>query len=111
MLRVIGAQMIINENLLSFFDGLPQKSVAKNNHLCFKSSKNHHLYVLLHGCLKAYYINDNFQEIVRSFYFPGDIIGLDSLYRKQANFNIQAMKKSNVVMIHEQTSHNMKFLT
>lgn len=91
--------MILNKALLKLIKKLPKKSIIKKKHLRLSASRNDRIYVVLQGCLKCYYINDEGKEIIRSFHLPGDIVGLNRLYNRLAHFNIQAIADSKVAII------------
>ena len=80
--------------------GQPVKA-AKNDHLFMQGDKNHHLYSVRQGLLKAYYVSTHGKESVKSFILPGDVIGsLNAVYgNKPSSFNVLCLQDSLLVKI------------
>lgn len=86
------------------------KKFAKKSHLYLASSESTKLYRVRNGCFKTYHINDKVEEVISGFYFPGNIIGLDKLYKDEADFNVQATVDSDVVIFSEDSLYDNTFL-
>ncbi|MFT5579439.1 MAG: CRP-like cAMP-binding protein [Paraglaciecola psychrophila] len=73
-----------------------------------QGDRNRSIYILAEGILKAYYISDEGKEMVKSFVFPGDIIGsLSSTHAEEAStFNLVALEPAVVVEIDFERLYN-----
>jgi len=73
-----------------------------------QGDRNRSIYILAEGILKAYYISDEGKEMVKSFVFPGDIIGsLSSAHAEEAStFNLVALEPAVVVEIDFERLYN-----
>jgi CRP/FNR family transcriptional regulator len=102
--------MFINEELCHLATEYPTKRFQKKQHLYLSSSTTKNLYLILYGSCKEYYINDEGDEIVRAFYFAGDIIGLDKLNHENAIFNVSTLENTKVAIIPENALHHQDFM-
>jgi CRP-like cAMP-binding protein len=68
-------------------------TLETGQHVFKQGDRDQSIYILSGGILKAYYISDEGKEMVKSFIFPGDIIGsLSSAHAKEAcTFNLVAL--------------------
>ncbi|KTD63456.1 helix-turn-helix domain-containing protein [Legionella shakespearei] len=56
-----------------------QHVLKKNLPLYVPQTSFHSLYVIKSGCLKTYEIDKDGNELLRGFYFPGEILGLEAI--------------------------------
>lgn len=70
-------------------------------HLFRQGDRDHSLYVLRTGLLKAYYLSGEGKENIKSFIRPGEMIGsLASAYRKDdCSFSVICLEPSQVMQI------------
>lgn len=54
--------------------------VKRKTHLCLTKKKPQHLYVIREGAIKAFRIDANGKEMIKGFYFTGEVFGYDSIY-------------------------------
>lgn len=64
------------------------------NHLYLANDKLTHLYAIYDGICKDYYIDENGDECVNNFYFPGDIIGLEFINKEHYPFYVVSLKNT-----------------
>ncbi|MDF2529150.1 MAG: Crp/Fnr family transcriptional regulator [Gammaproteobacteria bacterium] len=67
-----------------------------------------YLYIVQSGSVKHVHITEEGNELVTDFYFPGDIIGLDSLSTHQHSFQLIALEPTYLCAI---SMHNLEALT
>lgn len=83
-----------------------QQAIDQNHHvnksemLIRLGDELSHLYVLRTGSLKAWQVDEAGHERIIDFYFPGELIGLEAISKKQHLFNISALEKSTFCRIH-----------
>src|SRR4029079_16636508 len=53
--------------------------VHKKDHLYYSYDSTKNIYAVHKGSCKEYWIDNNGNECVTNFYFPGDLIGLESV--------------------------------
>lgn len=92
-------QICIPDDMPPALSDALQKAVDQNQHL----NKNealvrlgddlNYLYVLQTGSLKAWQVDESGHEHIIDFYFPGELIGLEAISKKQHLFNINALEK------------------
>jgi len=68
-------------------------------HLIRKSDPQIYLYAMHSGCCKGYYVDHNGKEHVSSFYYPGDIMGLESIFFGKFLVDIVALETSDICYI------------
>ena len=83
-------------------------TLETGQHVFRQGDRNRSIYILAEGILKAYYISDEGKEMVKSFVFPGDIIGsLSSAHAEEAStFNLVALEPAVVVEIDFERLYN-----
>jgi CRP/FNR family transcriptional regulator, anaerobic regulatory protein len=75
------------------------KYVAKKEHIYRASSPMVNLYAVHRGSCKEYWIDENGNECVTNFYFPGDIIGVESISSKKYMFDMVALEDTELCVI------------
>jgi CRP/FNR family transcriptional regulator len=63
-------------------------------HLYYQDQKMQHVFALYSGCCKEYTVDEEGEEKVNNFYFPGDLLALESLPEKAYTFSAVALEKS-----------------
>jgi CRP/FNR family transcriptional regulator len=66
--------------------------LAPGEHLYYQNQKTHYIFALYSGFCKEYSVDEEGSEIVSGFYFPGDILGLESFQEKKYLFSAIALK-------------------
>jgi CRP/FNR family transcriptional regulator len=103
-------QTEMNRFISGSLNNLPKKKLIKKEHLYLATSDDTNLYLVKKGSFKAYHINDDAEEIINGFYFQGNIIGLDKLYKDKADFFVQATVNSEVSVFSEDGLYDNAFL-
>jgi CRP/FNR family transcriptional regulator len=73
--------------------------VDPGEHLYHLNSKMDYLFAVFSGCCKDYLINNDGKEYINNFYFPGDILGLESIPNKKYLYYAVALKPSKLCAI------------
>ena len=73
--------------------------VTKGEHLYRDTDKVDYLYAVYSGSVKDYFVDENGQEYINNFYFPGDIIGLESVAKKKYAYSAMALSEAELCMI------------
>lgn len=73
--------------------------IENGSHIYRQNQSVKYIYALYSGCCKEYFIDKNGNEIVNNFYFPGDIIGLESFLSKKFNYSVLALKSTQLCAI------------
>jgi CRP/FNR family transcriptional regulator len=60
------------------------------------STKLDYLYIVESGSIKHFYITEEGNELVADFYFPGDMIGLESLGSQDRSYHLIALEDTEV---------------
>lgn len=78
-----------------------QNSFSSGQHIFMQGDENSSLYYIKEGLLKAYYITGDGKELIKSFLFPGDIIGsMTAVHGKDVcSFNLLCMRPVAVLSI------------
>lgn len=80
--------------LLSIHSG--KKRFEKGSYLLRQGDPVPYVYSIQTGCAKSYTNTISADEPTRQFYYPGDIIGLDSFVRQESPVNIVALQDCHV---------------
>ncbi len=73
--------------------------VSKGEHIYRSNDKVDYLYALHTGTAKDYYVDENGQEYINNFYFPGDMLALEALAQKKYSFSAVALTDATFCMI------------
>jgi CRP/FNR family transcriptional regulator len=65
--------------------------LKKNEVLCHSNHKFNSLYAIQEGVLKSYQVEANGKELVRGFYFAGEIFGYEAIYNHQYQYSAVAL--------------------
>lgn len=78
------------------FDGIVEGefTLLKGSTVCDSTQPMRYLYAVRTGSFKEYAIDREGREQIIDFYFPGDIIGLDTLGRRSYYYTTLAIEKS-----------------
>ncbi len=71
----------------------------QNEHLSFKMQRLDYLYAIHSGSCKAYYVDHEAREHITNFYYPGDVIGLESIFSRKHLVDIVALETSSICFI------------
>lgn len=63
-------------------------------HLYFQNQSMQHIFAVYSGCCKEYIVDENGNEKINGFYYPGDLLALESLSSKKYNFSALALETS-----------------
>lgn len=75
------------------------KIFQPGQHLYLANNKINEFYAIYHGICKDYYIDKAGNEYVNNFYFPGDILGLESIQKNITHSYAVALKETIVCVI------------
>lgn len=67
--------------------------------LCLPKNKFQNLYVIQHGALKTYQVEPDGKELIRGFYFAGEILGYEAIYTGHYSFSAVALTETVVCEI------------
>lgn len=76
-----------------------QRRLKRNETLCLPHDKFQYLYVIQQGALKTYQVDVGGKELIRSFYFAGEILGYEAIYTGYYPFSAVALVDSLVCEI------------
>jgi CRP/FNR family transcriptional regulator len=69
-------------------------TVDLGEHLYYQNQKMQYMFVLYSGFCKEYTVDTEGNEKINNFYFPGDMLGLESLSEKKYPFSTRALESS-----------------
>lgn len=75
------------------------KILDKGEHVYRENDRVEYVYAVHSGTLKDYYVDENGQEYINNFYFPGDIVALEAITQKKHTFSAIALNKTTLCMI------------
>src|SRR5579862_7327616 len=67
------------------------RKLRRNEVLCLPSHKFQHLYAVQYGAIKTYQIEADGSELIRGFYFAGEILGYEAIYTGRYPFSAEAI--------------------
>jgi CRP/FNR family nitrogen fixation transcriptional regulator len=72
-------QSIISKSTIGLFDqaGVP-KLYSRNQNIYGEGESAEYLYKIQYGCIRTYITLNDGRRQIGSFYFPGDVIGLEA---------------------------------
>lgn len=76
-----------------------EHDLKKNQPLYFPQNTFHSLYAIKSGCLKTYEVDGEGNELIRGFYFPGEILGFEAIARGRYLFFTAALSDAIVCEI------------
>jgi CRP/FNR family transcriptional regulator, anaerobic regulatory protein len=68
--------------------------LKKNEVLYLPQNTFHHIYAVQEGSLKTYQLDSDGHELIRGFYFTGEVLGLEGIYSKHYLFSAVALTDS-----------------
>lgn len=91
----------VTETELHCLDSIIKKGkrVAKKKHIYQIDHPANYLYAIYKGSCKEYWIDENGNECITNFYFPGDIIGIESLSKPNYMFYTAALENMELCVI------------
>jgi CRP/FNR family transcriptional regulator len=75
------------------------KLFTKGEHVFHIQDEVSNLYAVYQGSCKEYWIDAKGNECITNFYFPGDIIGMESLANRQHLFSVSALEDAELCVI------------
>ena len=75
------------------------RCVKKGEHIFHAFDPAYHIYAIFTGSCKEYQLDENGNECVKNFYFPGDIIGLESIPDQKHLFAATALEDTQLCAI------------
>ena len=75
------------------------KYVIKKDHVYHMNAPVINIFAIYRGSCKEYWIDENGNECVTNFYFPGDIIGIESVAKHTYMFYTQTLEDSEFCVI------------
>lgn len=73
--------------------------IKRKTALTFIKNKFQHLYVVRRGAIKAYQTDTNGNEMIRGFYFIGEVFGYDAIYTGTHRFSAVALSDTVVCQV------------
>lgn len=74
-------------------------SLKKQEHLCHAHTPMKNLYAVYSGSCKEYWIDENGNECLTNFYFPGDLVGLESIPDRTHQLSVSALENTELCII------------
>lgn len=101
--------LALNEDEMASLDTIIErkKPMHKHDKLIKAGDKFHSLYAVRTGSFKSFISNEDGEEQVIGFHFPGDIIGFDALREQQHQSYTQALETAMVCELPYETLDNM----
>ncbi len=75
------------------------RCVTKGEHLFHSEDPAHHIYAIFSGSCKEYQLDENGNECIKNFYFPGDLVGLESIPDQKHLFAATALEDTQLCVI------------
>lgn len=90
-----GPLLVKQENLV-----VKQRHYLKRKEvLCFPKTKFRNLYAIQQGAIKTFHIDASGNELIRGFYFSGEILGYEAIYTGRYLFSAVALSETIVCEI------------
>ncbi len=91
----------LNKDELQELEGLVQsaQTVKENEALFRQNDPFETLYAVRSGIFKSTIINNDGHEHITAFYLPGELIGLDAIYKKQYQSNTFALDTASICIL------------
>ncbi len=70
------------------------RSLKRNEILCLPNNKFQNLYAIQHGVIKTYQTEADGNELIRGFYFAGEILGYEAIYTNRYPFSAAALSET-----------------
>lgn len=92
---------LMDEDGINTLDKVIQKImiVPKKSHLYHSFDLTNNIYAVYKGSCKEYWIDGNGNECVTNFYFPGDLVGLESVSDSKHVLSVIALENSELCII------------
>ncbi len=68
--------------------------INSGENLYFQDQKMQYIFAIYSGCCKEYFVTEDGEEKIKDFYYPGDLLGLESLSSKKYTFSAIALDES-----------------
>lgn len=68
--------------------------MRSGEHLYLQDQKMQHIYAVYSGCCKEYIVDEDGNEKITGFYYPGDLLALESLSSEKYHFSVVALEAS-----------------
>ncbi len=91
----------MDKSQIATLDRIIQKMmiVHKNDHLYYSHETTKTIYAVYKGSCKEYWIDGNGNECVTNFYFPGDLVGLESVSDNKHMLSVVGLEYSELCVI------------
>lgn len=91
----------LNNAELDSLNAIISKTVVlkKGEHLYFKNDSMANLYALYSGYCKEYLVDEAGNEKIFGFFFPGNIVGVESMHKNNYRYSCSALKDSVLCVI------------
>lgn len=76
-----------------------QRGLKRKEALCLPKNKFQNLYVVQEGAIKTYQVEADGKELIRGFYFAGEILGYEAIYSGHYPFSAVALTETVVCEI------------
>lgn len=76
-----------------------QHTLKRNEILCVPNQKFYSLYAIESGALKTYQINGDGNEIIKGFYFAGEVLGYEAIYTQNYPYSVAALSETKICEI------------
>jgi len=75
------------------------KPLQKGHFLCMQGTKFESVFAIKSGSVKTYITNNAGEQQITGFYFPGDLIGLNSIHTDHYESTIQVLETTSICQI------------
>jgi CRP/FNR family transcriptional regulator len=75
------------------------QNLTKGDHIFHVQDPVKNLYAVYKGSFKEYWIDENGNECITNFYFPGDLIGIESISNRKHLFSVSALEDTTLCVI------------
>jgi CRP/FNR family transcriptional regulator len=73
--------------------------LKKGEHIYLENESLYNIYAVISGCCKEYVVDRDGNEKIFGFFFPGDIIAIESIHKKKYGCSCAALKDSTLCAI------------
>jgi CRP/FNR family transcriptional regulator, anaerobic regulatory protein len=91
----------LNDEETQYFDSLITQSILleKDEPLFNQHAEANSIYAVYEGYCKEYWVDVDGNEYIENFYFPGDVLGFESIPRRIHSFSVQALTPMKLCII------------
>lgn len=91
----------LSEEEMQYFDSLITQSIVleKDEQLFSQDAETNNIYAIYEGYCKEYWIDVNGNEYIENFYFPGDVLGFESIPRQKHSFSVKSLTAMKLCII------------